>query len=58
LPAGGKLIIKRSGYALNPKLKVLLNSGYAEQAIMQSAYSTRRQPLIGNAFRKQQLADF
>lgn len=53
---GGPALAKKA-IQLCPKLKVLFNSGYAEQAIVQSGILEEGVHLIGKPFRKQQLAE-
>lgn len=51
----GPAMAKRA-VALHPGLKVIFNSGYAEQAMMQSGLLEKNVHLIGKPFRKEQLA--
>ena len=49
--------LARRAVALHPNIKVLFNSGYAEQAIMQSGMLEQGVNIITKPFRKQQLAN-
>ncbi len=49
-------VLAQRAVAIQPQLKVLFNSGYAEQAIFERGLLRRGVNLIGKPFRKQQLA--
>jgi CheY-like chemotaxis protein len=49
-------VLAQRAVALQPQMKVLFNSGYAEQAIFERGLLRKGVHLIGKPFRKQQLA--